>query len=145
MSIISHFFWDFAIQHKLISFSGGSQNGFGLKYVDTSSLEFGRKIDRDSDLAATKSKETYDLANKGKEEETISSSLLVSSSETVQIEASLNSQELVKPSRVKKRNFASKDPSKSANILKSHIDSNNFRHASKSASDEENEEVIENL
>ena len=115
-----------------------------MKYVDTSSLEFGRKIDRDSDLAATKSKETYDLANKGKEEETISSSLLVSSSETVQIEASLNSQELVKPSRVKKRNFASKDPSKSANILKSHIDSNNFRHTSKSASDEENEEVIEN-
>ena len=145
MSIISHFFWDFAIQHKLISFSGGSQNGFGLKYVDTSSLEFGRKIDRDSDLAATKSKETYDLANKGKEEETISSSLLVSSSETVQIEASLNSQELVKPSRVKKRNFASKDPSKSANILKSHIDSNNFRHISKSPSDEENEEVRKNL
>ena len=116
-----------------------------MKYVDTSSLEFGRKIDKDSDLAATKPKETYDRANQGAEEEAISSSLLVSSSETVQIEASLNSQELVKPSRVKKRNFASKDPSKSANILKSHIDSNNFRHISKSPSDEENEEVKENL
>ena len=66
----------------------------------------------------------------------------MSSSETVQIEAGLNSQELVKPSRVKKRNFASKDPSKSANILKSHIDSNNFRHTSKSTSnDEEDDEV----
>ena len=112
-------------------------NGFGLKYIDTSSLEFGRKIDT-VDLVAEK--EPY-ASNHSNEEETISSSLSVSSSETVQIEASLNDQELVKPSRVKKRNFASKDPSKSSNILKSHIDSNNFRHTSKSAEVQEDEKV----
>ena len=118
--------------YEIQKLGASSENGFGLKYIDTSSLEFGRKIDTvEPELVATN---TNDQSH---EEEQISSSLLVSSSETVQIETSLNDQDLVKPSRVKKRNFSSKDPSKSANILKSHIDSNNFRHTSKLTTDEE--------
>ena len=78
-----------------------------------------------------KSRVVYDLNNHKSQDETISSSLSVSSSETVQIETSLDNQELVKQSRVKKRNFAVKNPINSAHVLKSHIDSNNFRHTSK--------------
>ena len=113
------------------------KNGFGLKYLDSSSLEFGRKLLKDSgkfsiiEPSVDKSRVVYDLNNHKSQDETISSSLSVSSSETVQIETSLDDQELVKPSRVKKRNFSVKNPNKSAHVLQSHIDSNNFRHTSK--------------
>ena len=124
------------------------KNGFGLKYLDTSSLEFGRKIDKDSEKyslikqSADASKVEYDSKNTKTPDKTISSSSSVSSSETIQIETSLSNQDLVKQSRVKKRNFSSKDPIKSERILKSHINSNNFRHTSKSDPDQSDSEVI---
>ena len=106
--------------------------------MDTSSLEFGRKIVTESDKSVTlapsndKNKDIYDSHKKKRQDQTISSSLSVSSSETVEIEASLDDLDSVKPSRVKKRNFASINPLKSTNILNSHIDSNNFRRTTKS-------------
>ena len=127
------------------------QNQFGLKYLDTSSLEFGRKLPKDSsaetfssaEVSGEKFGDSIGLTNKNNQpDQTISSSLSVSSSETVQIETSLADQDLVKPSRVKKRNFSSKDPVKSANILKSHVDSNNFRHTSNTTPVQEDAEVI---
>jgi hypothetical protein len=131
-----------------ISVGGKGKNQFGLKYLDTSSLEFGRKIITGSEKflttepSADKSRVTYDSNNKKSQDKTIASSLSVSSSETVQIETSLSNQDLVKPSRVKKRNFVSKNLLTPANILNSHIDSNNFRHTTKSPAIQVETEVI---
>ena len=123
------------------------QNEFGLKYLDTSSLEFGRKIGTDSKSSYTTAPSVdhrrvgYDSINEKTQDKT-TSSLYVSSSETVQIEKSLNSQDLVKPSRVKKRNFSSKIPLNSVNVLNGHIDSSNFRHATRTPDLNADTEVI---
>ena len=117
--------------------------------MDTSSLEFGRKIITESDKLVTLAPSNdehegiFDSQKKKRKDKTISSSLSVSSSETVEIEAPLDDLDSVKPSRVKKRNFASINPLKSTNILHSHIDSNNFRHTTKSPTSLVQEEVTQ--
>ena len=117
--------------------------------MDTSSLEFGRKIITESDKSVTlapsndENIDIFDSQKKKRKDKTISSSLSVSSSETVEIEAPLDDLDSVKPSRVKKRNFASINPLKSTNILNSHIDSNNFRRTTKSPTNLVQEEVIQ--